>query len=391
MAEVAEVVAGAAFPKHLQGRPEGRFPVFKVGEISRASQAGQIVLHDSPNNVGPGDLKGKALPKGAVVFAKIGEALKLNRRAILGRAAFVDNNVMGLIPKAGVIDSRYLYYFSLSLDLSPLSQATAVPSIRKSDVLELSVPTPSLSEQELLVEEIEKQFTRLDAAVGALHRTRANLKRYEASLMNMSFNGVWQREAIGDLSERVTVGHVGSMKDEYIEDGIPFLRSQNVRPNRFDPDGLKFIGPSFHKKLSKSELRPGDVVVVRSGDVGQSCVVPETLGVANCADLVIIRQPHRIRPQFLCYFLNSVAKSDIRRGTVGVALRHFNTKSVASMQVPVPDLDDQDEMVNRLDAQMSAIAQAERQVQLDLRRAANLRQAILAKAFRGELVTEARV
>jgi hypothetical protein len=92
---------------------------------------------------------------------------------------------------------------------------------------------------------------------------------------------------IEQVSTRVTVGHVGEMRSEYVPSGIPFLRSQNVRPNRFDSEGLVFIRQEFHAKLAKSKIHPGDVVVVRSGNVGTTCVIPESVGEANCSDLVL--------------------------------------------------------------------------------------------------------
>lgn len=49
------------------------------------------------------------------------------------------------------------------------------------------------------------------------------------------------------------------MKGEYIQEGIPFLRSQNVRENRFDSEGLKYVSRQFHEFLSKSQLNLGDV------------------------------------------------------------------------------------------------------------------------------------
>ena len=92
----------------------------------------------------------------------------------------------------------------------------------------------------------------------------------------------WIWVSVEQVSTRVTVGYVGAMKSEYVPKGIPFLRSQNVRPNRFEPEGLLFIRRQFHKKLVKSRITPGDVVVVRSGvGVGTTCVIPETLGEAN--------------------------------------------------------------------------------------------------------------
>ncbi len=102
----------------------------------------------------------------------------------------------------------------------------------------------------------------------------------------------WTWASVEQVSTRVTVGHVGSMKNEYVAEGIPFLRSQNVRPNRFEPEGLVFIRPQFHARLAKSTIHPGDVAVVRSGvGVGTVCVIPESLG----EPIVRIWSRYRIR------------------------------------------------------------------------------------------------
>ena len=74
-----------------------------------------------------------------------------------------------------------------------------------------------------------------------------------------------RRVKLKDVCLDVTVGHVGPMADEYVDDGIPFLRSQNILPFRLDDTNLKFINEAFHKRLKKSALSPGDVVVVRTG------------------------------------------------------------------------------------------------------------------------------
>ena len=133
----------------------------------------------------------------------------------------------------------------------------------------------------------------------------------------------WIWASLEQISTRVTVGYVGEMKDEYVSTGIPFLRSQNVRPNRFEPEGLVFIRRQFHAKLAKSKVTPGDVVVVRSGvAVGTTCVIPETLGEANCSDLVIIQGP-LIQPHFISFYMNSAAKRHVEIGKVGIAQPRF--------------------------------------------------------------------
>lgn len=103
-----------------------------------------------------------------------------------------------------------------------------------------------------------------------------------------------------DVCDEITVGHVGPMADSYLPTGIPFLRSQNVRPFKFDPKEIKYVSPEFHAKLKKSALKPGDVVVTRTGaNVGQCCIIPKDLDVANCSDLVILRASKEVTIQVL--------------------------------------------------------------------------------------------
>jgi type I restriction enzyme S subunit len=79
---------------------------------------------------------------------------------------------------------------------------------------------------------------------------------------------------LADVSADITVGHVGLMADEYVADGVPFLRSLNVEPFSIKTDDLKYITRNFHARLGKSTLKPGDVVIVRTGKPGACSVVP---------------------------------------------------------------------------------------------------------------------
>jgi type I restriction enzyme S subunit len=179
------------------------------------------------------------------------------------------------------------------------------------------------------------------------------------------------------------------MKDEYVANGIPFLRSQNVRPTRYDPEGLKFISPEFHLKLQKSALEPGDIVVVRSGSVGVACVIPESLPVANCSDLVIIKRPRGVFPSYGAFYLNAVVDSRIAAGRVGVALSHFNTKSVAKLPVPVPPLAEQVRIVAEVERRLSIVRGFESDLDANLKRARVLREEVLTRAFGGKKSVEA--
>jgi len=192
MGEIATIVAGVGFPKDLQGQKEGNIPVFKVGDISKAWRSGHIRLVTSPNYLTEEEvssIKAKLLPAATTVFAKIGEALKLNRRAMLGCPSIIDNNVMGLIPAKDVVHPYYLFYFMRTVDLGALSRATAVPSVRKTDVQDILVPLAPIDQQKRIVAEIEKQFSRLDEGIDNLKRVQANLKRYKAAVLRAAVEG----------------------------------------------------------------------------------------------------------------------------------------------------------------------------------------------------------
>jgi type I restriction enzyme, S subunit len=192
----------------------------------------------------------------------------------------------------------------------------------------------------------------------------------------------WCWASWSQCSERVTVGYVGKMSDKYVSAGIPFLRGQNVKESRFNPTGLLYISEEFHNEIRKSKLSPGDVVVTRSGDVGRTCVIPESLSEANCADLVIIQRPS-INPIYGAHYMNSAGKSDIKDGTVGMALSHYNTGSVASMPLAVPPLNEQNRIVKRLSTQLSIYESVLTILGNTDSKIYSLRQSILSSSFSG--------
>ena len=168
----------------------------------------------------------------------------------------------------------------------------------------------------------------------------------------MALRALWPLVRLEEVCEYITVGHVGPMINEYAATGIPFLRSQNVRPFRFDSSALKYISPTFHARLRKSALRPNDVVVTRSGaNVGQCCVIPGHLTEANCSDLVIFRPSERIDPYFLMYVLNSDwGRATISGGAVGAAQHHFNIGIARQFRIPAPDVRQQQRLAGILRA-----------------------------------------
>lgn len=161
----------------------------------------------------------------------------------------------------------------------------------------------------------------------------------------------WREVRLEKVCQKITVGHVGPMVDQYEPHGIPFLRSQNIMPFRIDLNDVKFINAGFHAKLKKSALLPGDVVVVRTGYPGTAAVIPSSLHVANCADLVIIRPSHDIDAWFLACVFNSVwGKGVVAGNLVGVAQQHFNVGAAKNLNIFLPPIKTQRRIASILSA-----------------------------------------
>jgi len=151
----------------------------------------------------------------------------------------------------------------------------------------------------------------------------------------------WDTQSLDELCSEITVGHVGSMASQYKDTGIPFLRSQNVEYLRIELSDVKYIGPDFHSRLQKSRLRPGDVVIVRTGKPGACAVVPDILQDANCSDLVIVRCGPRLDPRFLAYYINSSARGYVNAHLVGAVQQHFNVGAARNIRLFLPPLHEQ--------------------------------------------------
>ena len=122
--------------------------------------------------------------------------------ALIGRSAVATreiagantNQAVGIIRvNPDVVYNRYLMYYLISPSCQGHIAGTKADVVRANfnldDIRPTPVPLGALVEQRNIVAEIEKQFTRLDAAVASLKRAQANLKRYRASVLKAACEG----------------------------------------------------------------------------------------------------------------------------------------------------------------------------------------------------------
>lgn len=134
------------------------------------------------------------------------------------------------------------------------------------------------------------------------------------------------------LTGKISVGHVGPTSFAYVEkgQGIPFLRTQNVKRNLIDLSDLAYVTNDFHNKLQKSQIHGGDVLISRVGvNRGMAAVVPYDLGEANCANVLIVGKSNKFNSIFLASYLNHTYGKSAKFGySVGSAQGVVNTAIV---------------------------------------------------------------
>jgi type I restriction enzyme S subunit len=152
IADIANVLQGYGFPERHQGQTSGDYPFYKVSDISRSLANGNIFIRESTNYINQNllkELKAKPIPEGTTIFAKIGEAIRSNKRAITTTQCLIDNNAAGIKRIKGKATDYFIYLLMEQISLIKHAGGV-VPAVNKSAIEEIEVKFPKPDEQEFI-------------------------------------------------------------------------------------------------------------------------------------------------------------------------------------------------------------------------------------------------
>ncbi len=341
------------------------------------------------------------------------------------------NHMTRIRPKLGMVTAawmayalHYLYfsgYFKLNCR-HHVNQASISSGFLAQNV---KIPLPPLAEQERIIARIESLFTQLDAGVTALKRLQAALKRYRASVLKAACEGHlvpqdpndepangllrilgksplagddltslpkgWCWVRVGDISKQSQYGT--SEKANLDSSGIPVLRMGNIQNGQLDFGNLKYI-PLDLPELKNLILEDGDLIFNRTNSaelVGKTAVYKRHHPRATFASYLIrIKFQENCLSDYVCIYINSLYGRKYISSVVSqqVGQANVNGTKLANMPLPLPSLSEQRRIVAEVERRISVIQELEQTVSVNLKRAARLRQAILRRAFEGELVEQ---
>jgi type I restriction enzyme S subunit len=123
----------------------------------------------------------------------------------------------------------------------------------------------------------------------------------------------WEVMPYKRLCTRVDVGIAEAATHAYCDDGVPIIRSTNVKPNKLDTQNIPRVEPWFADKNRSKTLRAGDLITVRTGYPGTTAVVPDRFAGSQCFTLVLSSPKPRENSFFLSYMLNLESGNELFR------------------------------------------------------------------------------
>lgn len=319
-----------------------------------------------------------------------------------------------------IVNAKYVYYYVLSnqfiLSINKLAKGTSYPAVTNQIVLNQTIPLAPLLEQHRIVSKIETLFSELEHAEKNLHETKKQLETYRQSLLKKAFNGElsekwrdenleelkksenklpanWKYKKLASLSDFVGSGSTPrGGRNIYIEDGIPFIRSQNVLVNRLIEDDLVFISSEINEKMKRTHTKPKDVLLnITGASIGRCAYIHEGFSEGNVNQHVcIIRANHKmIDYKYLTFFLNSPeAQLRIKQINTGATREALTLSQIKAFEIPVCDMREQNVITQTLESQFTLIDNLNDTINKSIEEVVSLRHSILKKAFDGKLVNQ---
>lgn len=403
--DCGEFISGSGFKNQYQGFTQYNIPFYKVSSLKFSSSDGYI--NDESNTINEktrSDLKAVLIPVNSILFAKIGEAIRLNRRSLNAVPCCIDNNMMAFVPSACIY--KYAFYWSKGIDLYGYTNATTVPAIRKSDLEVISFPLAPLAEQQRIVDRIESLFAKLDEAKEKAQAVVDGFELRKSAILHKAFTGElteqWrQSHGVGlDGWESVFLSDVckvnppkidtSDLPDDLEVSFFPMQALSEIYGEITEPQTrlLKEVRTGF------TNFSEGDIVFAKITpcmENGKSAVIGKLVNDIGygTTEFYVLRCGEKLYHRYLYHLVRDQHFRDEAKAvmTGAVGQQRVPKNFLETYLLQLPSVPEQQEIVRILDSLFGKEQQAKEAAESVLNQIDTMKKAILARAFRGELGT----
>ncbi len=381
---------------------------------------------------------------GDVLYGKLRPYL--NKVCVPDFDGICSTDILVLQPSAAVL-SRFLELFLRQRSVVEYANARAagiqLPRVNFAALARLIVPLPPLAEQRRIAAKVDSLLEQVQEVGDSLGHTAALLARFRQSTLVAASSGKltepWcnrpQRDLAAELVNQISCDHGLTPPDVHADSPLPegwcrvtlgflarptlrnqphitsgsrgwaryvsnngayFIRSENISTDYLRLSDSVRVVPPPGAEADRTEVRPRDLLLTITGsNFGRTAVVPEDAPKAYVSQHVaIIRLHERVLPEYIWTWMRSPGHglAQLKKYSYGDTKPGLNLEQVKSVWIDLPSLAEQREIVRRVEASFKLTDDIERSVAAAKSRADKLAQAILTRAFRGELVpTEAEL
>ncbi|QEK13581.1 restriction endonuclease subunit S [Crassaminicella thermophila] len=347
------------------------------------------------------DLKRYELFENDILMSLTGNVGRVGilRKSMLPAA--LNQRVACLRIKNKAVDFKFLYYYLNSDQFENLcienSKGIAQKNLSTVFLKNVLIPLPALETQKKIVEVLDKAQELID-----LRKKQIELldELIQSIFYDMFGDPVtnpkgWDVRKLKDISTKIINGTTPKGgKQVYVEDGIVFLRSQNVWKNRLLLDDVAYIDNETHTKMAKSSLKYKDILMTKTGRIntensslGRAAMF---LGEDDSANInghvYLIRLQKNIIHEFVLFILTTNEYREYIRSVCvgGIDKRQINKEHLQNFPIILPPI----ELQNQFAEMLQKIEEQKQLMQQSLIEMENNFNCLVQRAFKGELFNE---
>ncbi|HWI20885.1 MAG TPA: restriction endonuclease subunit S [Vicinamibacterales bacterium] len=304
-----------------------------------------------------------------------------------------------------VLPRLLMYRLKLDAATGSLDKAftgTTIKHLTRESLERYVLPVPPLGEQRRIVDKLDSLLARVDRCRERLDRVPAILKRFRQAVLASATNGQligvgigWRQVSVQDVATSIFDGPFGSSlkSADYSSSGIRVVRLENIAPLAFVGDKKTYVPQSKYEQLRKHTLLADDVLFSSFVDEQvRVCLLPKGLSgrSINKADCFCVRVDRtRCLPMFLAMRLACRSTFESLEESIHGATRpRINLQQLRSIAFALPSLEEQRLIVESAERLLQLADLIDRRTAVVRKSVDTIAQAIIAKAFRGQLVPQ---
>lgn len=339
-------------------------------------------------------------PKGAAISKIVKKGtllvsfkLTLGRLALAGRDLYTNEAIAALsIKKPDDLYNEYLYYYLLFMDWDAMTTGDVKikgKTLNKEKLAKIQIMYPSFPEQQRIVAILDQTFAAIAKAKVNAEKNLQNARElFDTFIQNLlsNKNKEWIEKNLGEIFE---IARGGSPRpiSAYLTtspDGINWIKIG-------DTQGItKYIYKTEEKIKPEGAKRSrivheGDFLLSNSMSFGKPFIL-KTTGCIHDGWLVLSEKEKNVNKDFIYYVLGSkLIFKQFDRLAAGSTVRNLNIDLVKKVIIPLPNLQQQMQLVEKIENLSSETMKLERHYQEKLSKLEEVKKSILQKAFNGEL------